>query len=272
MKTTILTLLSCVFLLSAAMAQTPQSINYQTVVRNSDGAILAGQSLDMRMTVSINSSDVYEEEHSVTTNDHGLVSLAIGTGSSSDNFDNINWAAGDAELTVEVDDGSGYETLGTSELRSVPFALHAQTVENADDADADPNNEIQTLTLDGNSLSISGGNEVTLPSGGSEVDEDALTKAFAHVSIFGDVNTTFDSYNVTGATKSTTGVYIVSLEPGLFATPANNPTVIASVNNDLSPGVAIATFGTSPSQITVRTYDMSGSLSDREFSVAIHGK
>jgi hypothetical protein len=36
-----------------------------------------------------------------------------------------------------------------------------------DDADHDPANELQTLTIVGNSLSISNGNSITLPSGGS---------------------------------------------------------------------------------------------------------
>jgi hypothetical protein len=54
-------------------------------------------------------------------------------------------------------------------LLSVPFALYAKTVENdkVDDADNDPTNEIQQLSLSGTMLSLSkGGSTVELPSSG----------------------------------------------------------------------------------------------------------
>lgn len=273
MKSLLLTTLALALISLTSVAQTPAAFKYQTVVREANGDIVANQSVTFRMTVIIDNNSPYIEQHNAQTNDFGLASVEIGTGITAGDFGSLDWSEGAAELEVEVDTdgGTDFVTLGTSNLLSVPYALHAQTVEDKDDADADPNNEIQQLTLTGNTLAITDGNSVTLPSGGSEVAEEALAKAFAHVSILGDVNTTFDSYNVTGATKSTTGVYIVTLEPGLFATPANNPTVTATVNNDLSAGVAIPTFGSSPSQITVRTYDMNGNLSDRSFSVTVHG-
>jgi hypothetical protein len=53
---------------------------------------------------------------------------------------------------------------------SVPYALYAKTAENVtndavDDADADPTNEIQTLTVSqtGDTLTINGGNSVLVP-------------------------------------------------------------------------------------------------------------
>ncbi len=62
--------------------------------------------------------------------------------------------------------GTSYTLMGTSQLLSVPYALYSENTENVDDADADPANEIQTLTLVGDSLTISGGNTVTLQSDG----------------------------------------------------------------------------------------------------------
>jgi hypothetical protein len=57
--------------------------------------------------------------------------------------------------------------MGTTQLMSVPYALHANTAENlindqVDDADADPNNEMQDISLTGTDLSISGGSTVDL--------------------------------------------------------------------------------------------------------------
>jgi len=54
----------------------------------------------------------------------------------------------------------------------VPYAFHAQTVENDDvnDADADPVNEIQSISISGTELTLSdGGGTVTLPSSGSSL-------------------------------------------------------------------------------------------------------
>jgi hypothetical protein len=83
-------------------------------------------------------------------------------------------------VAVDPNGGTAYAVLGTSQLQSVPYALHADNVPSnlselnndagfvtsANDADSDPLNEIQTLSINGNDLSISDGNTVTLPSGG----------------------------------------------------------------------------------------------------------
>ena len=85
------------------------------------------------------------------------------------------WGATSHFLKVEIDPagGSAYTHLGTSELLSVPYAFHARTVEDdaVDDADADPTNEIQTISLIGSDLTLSdGGGTVTLPSPGAGDD------------------------------------------------------------------------------------------------------
>ena len=70
------------------------------------------------------------------------------------------------KIEVDPDNGTSFTHLGTSPLLSVPYALHARTVEMdmVDDADSDPGNELQTLSLDGSDLTIADGNTVTLPS------------------------------------------------------------------------------------------------------------
>ena len=58
---------------------------------------------------------------------------------------------------------------GTTEwsgLTGIPSGF-ADDVDNIDDADSDPSNEIQTLQLTGNTLSISSANQVELPTGDS---------------------------------------------------------------------------------------------------------
>jgi hypothetical protein len=61
---------------------------------------------------------------------------------------------------MDLQGGTNYTTSGTTQLLSVPYALHAQTANSiANDSDA------QTLSINGSTLSISNGNSVTLPSG-----------------------------------------------------------------------------------------------------------
>src|SRR5690606_15621229 len=89
------------------------------------------------------------------------------------------WGNGPYFLKTEIDPngGTSYSISGTTQLISVPYALfaeHALTVENdqVNDADSNPTNEIQTLTLVGSNLSISGGNSVTLTSAsGNTLDQ-----------------------------------------------------------------------------------------------------
>ena len=44
--------------------------------------------------------------------------------------------------------GDNFQILGTSQFLSVPYAMHAGTVDNVNDADSDPMNEIQNVTVD----------------------------------------------------------------------------------------------------------------------------
>src|SRR3989338_4185188 len=69
--------------------------------------------------------------------------------------------------------------MGTSELLSVPYALYAKTAENVlndqvDDADADPANEIQDITLTGTNLAISDGSTIDLSVIDTQLDETAV--------------------------------------------------------------------------------------------------
>lgn len=102
---------------------------------------------------------VFQETHSSTqTNEFGLFNLQIGAGSPVfGSMTAINWSTGNYWLEIDIDAGSGLETIGAMRLISVPYALHANTVTNADDADADPTNELIeefTFTDDSQILSI----------------------------------------------------------------------------------------------------------------------
>ncbi len=175
-----------VFLISAqfSSAQMPHAFKYHGLARSHNFEVLVETPISLIasiLTGNANGQEVYRELHHVNTNATGLFSLAIGQGNvQSGSFDNIQWSDGLFYLKVEidVDDSGQFEYAGTSPLLAVPYAMHAYTAENVDDADADPFNEIQTLDFDStsNTLSISGGNSIRLPNIGHDADYDPLNK------------------------------------------------------------------------------------------------
>jgi len=64
---------------------------------------------------------------------------------------------------MDPDGSSNYSDIGTLEMMTVPYAFYAEKVGDVNDADADPQNEIQRLGIQGEVLSISGGNSVQMP-------------------------------------------------------------------------------------------------------------
>ena len=124
---------------SSIIAQTPQKLSYQAIIRNSSGALFSGQAVGMRISIlqgSATGTAVYVETHTTTTNVNGLATVVIGDGSLvSGTFATINWASGTYHLKIETDlaGGSSYTIVGTSQLLSVPYALNSKTSESVAD-------------------------------------------------------------------------------------------------------------------------------------------
>ncbi|NRA12927.1 MAG: hypothetical protein HRT57_13310 [Crocinitomicaceae bacterium] len=177
----LLTILALI-ITSSVWAQSPQEITYQAVVRDGSNQLVSSSAIGMQISILQTSPTgvaVYIETHSPTTNVNGLATLEIGSGTVvAGSFDAIDWANGPYYLKTETDPTGGtvYTISGTSQFLSVPYSLYAETagsvaVDLVDDADADPNNEIQSLQLVGQDLTISGGNTVTLTGGGNTLNE-----------------------------------------------------------------------------------------------------
>lgn len=166
----IFTLTLCLLAGICLWAQSPQSFNYQAVARNASGTPIANQAVSFRVTIHRSTptgEPVYSEIHKVVTNDFGLSNLAIGQGvDATSPFGIIEWGGADHFLEIEFDPegGTSFLAMGTSQMLSVPYALHASTVEfdNVEDADADPGNEIQFLRMAGDTLFLSQGNFVVM--------------------------------------------------------------------------------------------------------------
>jgi hypothetical protein len=128
-----LLLTASLLLTQQATAQAPQKMSYQSVIRNSSNVLLANTAVGIRISVlqgSATGTAVYVETQTATTNGNGLLSLQIGTGTATiGTFAGINWAAGPYFIKTETDPtgGTSYTITGTSQLLSVPYALHAKT-------------------------------------------------------------------------------------------------------------------------------------------------
>ena len=114
-----------------ATAQAPQGFNYQATVRNSSGNLIVNQNVLFKFNIMLNSQTslpVYSETHQAPTDDLGQVNLVIGTGTpTTGTFAGINWANGSYFLGIELNTGANFVAMGTTQLLSVPYALHANT-------------------------------------------------------------------------------------------------------------------------------------------------
>ncbi len=116
------------------LAQSPQMMSYQCVVRNSSGELVTNQAVGMKVSILQGTSIgtvVFSETYSPNpqTNANGLISIEIGNGTpETGTFTGINWAEGPYFLKTETDPagGTSYTIVGTSQLLSVPYALYSK--------------------------------------------------------------------------------------------------------------------------------------------------
>ncbi len=254
------------------IAQVPQSFNYQAVVRDGTGNVVVNQPVSFQMSIysdSITGTLVYTETHDVASNSFGLVTFAVGSGTVvTGDFATIDWGSASHFLKVEADitGGTTYVDMGTVQLISVPYALHSKTSEDAfsgnygdltgvptnvsaftndagyiispDDADADPANELQSLSISGNDLTISGGNTVTMPQ--------TIYTAGIGINVTGNTITNIQpdqTVSITGSGASTvTGTY-----PNFIVTSTDNNTIYSAGSGLNLTGTTFS--NTAPDQI-----------------------
>jgi hypothetical protein len=126
------TLFTALIITSSAFAQAPEKMSYQAVVRDGSNVLVASSSVGMQISILQGSSSgtaVYVETQTPTSNANGLVSIEIGSGTLvSGDFSTIDWANGPYFVKTETDPtgGATYTITGTTQLMSVPYALHAE--------------------------------------------------------------------------------------------------------------------------------------------------
>lgn len=130
------TLYLFVFLLLSSVvlfAQAPDKMSYQAVVRDADNNLVTNQSVSVRLSILTEPEGgvaAYVETHTPVSNANGLISLEVGNGDPvSGDITIIDWSVGDFYLETQIDPagGSDYTITSTTQLLSVPYALHAKT-------------------------------------------------------------------------------------------------------------------------------------------------
>jgi len=124
----------CAMLAIAVLAQAPQGISHQAVIRNAANELVSNAPIGIQVSILQGSAQgiaVYTETHIPISNANGLISFVIGQGNGVDDFSAIDWAAGPYFIKTEADPAGGmnYTITGTSQMLSVPYALHAKTAE-----------------------------------------------------------------------------------------------------------------------------------------------
>ncbi len=155
----ILSLLYLATLAGYLMAQAP-GFNYQAVLRDAEGTPMkeADITLVVSLTEGVDGPVLYRERQVLKTDELGLLHTVIGTGApETGQFADI---VGVQDLNIRIEAELPGEPdivdIGSSRVGAIPFALYGE------DADADPHNEMQELTLEEDSLKISGMGGVSL--------------------------------------------------------------------------------------------------------------
>ncbi len=175
-----------------AWSQVPTGFNYQGVARDASGVALANQDIAIQLQIMDEIGTLeYSELHSVTTDQVGLFSFVVGTGTADIGaFDALDWSYGkDVSIGIDPNNGSNFEIEIMAPLQSVPYAQYSKYAENIDDADADATNEIQQITIVDNIITLSNGGSVAVPMDGTEDADADPTNEIQQLTLQGDILT-----------------------------------------------------------------------------------
>jgi uncharacterized protein (TIGR02145 family) len=149
----------CLAKADVLMAQAPEKISYQAVLRGADGMPIASQTGVLSISILNNAVDgpaVYEESHNnLATNSQGLITCQIGNGvlvDGSPSFATIDWGGGAKYLSVSWNG----QNIGTQQLISVPYSLYSKSAEKAKSVEF-------SVSLTGDTLFTGGGDFLIIP-------------------------------------------------------------------------------------------------------------
>jgi len=128
MKRIILIFLFTISYFSNSNAQ----FNYQAIIKDSNGSIVANQTIDYKISFIYDSSSAsatYSEIHSVTTPSDGVINLEIGNGTVQvGTFSAIDWSKTIyVKREIDLTRSGTFTDFGTIELNSVPKSNYSST-------------------------------------------------------------------------------------------------------------------------------------------------
>ena len=122
-------ILFCLIICLSAVAQVPQGINYQAIVRDGSGNPITTGPIAIDVTIT-NGSGSFTETHNETPNQLGLVNFVIGS------INTVAFQAFDfSVLPTSISIDAAGNNLGVQTLQSVPFSLIANKAFVADSID-----------------------------------------------------------------------------------------------------------------------------------------
>lgn len=200
----------------------PQAFNYSGVARDVASVPIANTTIGIQFNILKNSAtgaSQYIENHVATTDDFGLFNLIVGSGAvQSGSMSAIDWSSDDFYLTVGMDanGGTNFLTMGTTQLLSVPYALHAGTAGNG----------IDRISANGDTLFLSNGQFFLSGGGSSGLNLPTLTTS---------LDTSSSGYFIAGGDiVNANGNQIV--EKGIVYSQFPNPVINQSIQKPMGSG------------------------------------
>ena len=231
--------------LSITAQNAPLSVNYQAVVRSPAGTILPNQQVGIRFSVlrdSIRGNIIYQEQHTTSSNDLGLINLKLGEGMPLlSQFRLIDWSVSPILVRIELSvGGSSFTTLGEEAFTSVPYSIYSNRSSYTDSLSQDAINTLPKLTLSGDTLYFGSNDTVPLQLSNytlteAQVDAYVSNNGYLTSEIDGSVTNEIQDLQLNNhsltITNNTTGT-TVDLSPYLDNTNLSESQVDAYVANN----------------------------------------
>ena len=223
----------------------PLSVNYQSVVRSQSGSVLPNQQVSIRFSIirdSILGNIMYQEQHTVVSNDFGLVNLKLGEGVPLlSQFRLIDWSLKSILVKIELSiGGSPFTTMGEEGFSSVPYSIYSNQSSYTDSLSRDAINTLPKLTLSGDTLFFGSNDTVPLQLSSytlteAQVDAYVANNGYLTSEIDGSVTNEIQDLQLINhsltITNNTTGT-TVDLSPYLDNTNLSESQVDAYVANN----------------------------------------
>lgn len=123
-------MLMLVALWTTSAAQNPPVFSYQAVVRNQHNELVVNEEISVQVALYNDApfgSAIYMEQHQVTSNSNGLISMLIGEGNSpAGDILAVVWSH--AYMTTTLTLAGGYTATDTCRVTAAPYAYYADHI------------------------------------------------------------------------------------------------------------------------------------------------